>query len=117
MSGVAINALVRARPGREAALENWMGRLIARIRSDGEGVVAFGFYRTATPGDYVCVEQYESPAAALHHLHSVGALLAELADLTEAAGAPLQVCGDLSTELRALYAPWNPVFLPPVATA
>lgn len=115
MSGIAIYARLRAKPGAEAALESWMAELIERVRAGDPGTVAFCFHRDAVTGDYVCMEHYRDAAAVEGHFANVADLLARLPAISDPGDRPVEVCGDLSPALRDHYLPWNPRFMSPVA--
>ncbi len=115
MSGIAIHARMRAKPGQEAALESWMRELIERVRTGDPGTLAFGFHRDTVTGEYICMEHYRDAEAVEGHFHNVADLLARLPAITDPGDQPLEVCGDLTPALRDHYLPWNPRFMSPVA--
>ena len=115
MSGIAIHARLRAKPGSEPALESWMHELIERVRTGDPGTLAFGFHRDAATGDYVCIEHYRDAEAVEGHFRNVADLLAKLPEIVEPGDEPVEVCGDLSPAIREHYLPWNPRFYSPVA--
>ena len=115
MSGIAIHARLKAKSSREDDLEAWMQEIVERIRAGDPGTTAFGFYKDAASGGYVCIEQYRDADSVVAHFGNVADLLQKLGDLVEPGDEPVEVCGNLSPEIREHYIPWNPRFLTPVA--
>jgi quinol monooxygenase YgiN len=110
MSTIFVRGVLRVVPGREAALEEWIGRICEKMRVGDPGTIFFEFARD-DQGRYLTSECYADSDAAIGHFHNVEALLAELLGLIEDSGVPLEVWGDPSPELRAHYDEWGPVYM------
>jgi quinol monooxygenase YgiN len=102
----------RARAKDVARFEAWSAELVEKIRSTDKGTVAFGVY-PAGGGEYIFLELYENSEAALSHLANVGSLLERMGDVAEITAA-LEVYGDISDQLREVYAGWNAQVAPPL---
>jgi quinol monooxygenase YgiN len=107
-STLQVVARLKALPGREAELDELIGQFVSIVGDKDPGTRAFGFYRDRDANQYVAIESYESSEAAAAHVGNVGHLFEKLGGLVDPeGGAPLQVYGDPSDEVRELYAPFG----------
>jgi quinol monooxygenase YgiN len=97
-------ARLKAREGREQEAEQLFEQLVTTVSERDPGTLSYGFYR-ASPGEYVAVEVYESSEATMAHIANVEHL--RLFDVVELTAS--EVYGDLSHELRDIYAPFGPL--------
>lgn len=114
MSGLKIYARMKAKPGHEAALEDWCRATVEKVRSDPH-TVAFGFYRDEATGHVVVLEHYFNAEAAIGHMKNVAGNLGVLRPLLDLDEHLLHVFGDITPEIRAHYDSWKPVYFPEIA--
>ncbi|HVY84282.1 MAG TPA: antibiotic biosynthesis monooxygenase [Caulobacterales bacterium] len=110
MSKVWVKGRARAKDVRK--FEAWASELVEKIRTTDKGTLAFGVY-PAGGGEYIFLELYKDSEAALSHLGNVGELLGRMGDVAEIT-APLEVYGDINSQLRETYAAWNAVVMAPL---
>jgi quinol monooxygenase YgiN len=114
MSGTKIYARMKAKPGQEAALEDWCRKTVEAVKSDPH-TVAFGFYRDEATGHVVVLEHYFDAAAAICHMKNVSGNLGDLLPLIDLDEHLLCVHGDVTPEIRDHYASWGAVYFPEIA--
>lgn len=114
MSGLKIHARMKAKPGQEAALDDWCRATVEKVKSDPH-TVAFGFYRDAETGHVVVLEHYFDAEAALGHMTNVAGNLGDLLPLLDMNEHLLQVFGDITPAIRDHYAAWGPTYFEEIA--
>jgi quinol monooxygenase YgiN len=115
MSKIWVKGHARAKDGDTARFEKWAAELVDKIRSSDPDTLAFGVYPTGSNDEYVFLELYADSSAAMGHFANVGPLLGRMGDVADPTGAPLEVYGHISDELREAYAAWGPVVLAPAS--
>jgi len=114
MSGLKIYARMKAKPGLEAAVEEWCRGTVEKVKSDPH-TVAFGFYQDTVTGHIVVLEHYFDAAAAIGHMKNVADNLAKLRPLLNFDEHMVQVFGDITPEIRDHYSSWKASFFPEIA--
>ena len=114
MSKVWVKGRARAKNGDVKRFEAWAAELVAKISASDPDTLAFGVYPTGENDEYVFLELYKDSQAAIGHMANVGPLLQRMGDVADQTGDPLEVYGEVSDELRDMYAAWNAKVLAPV---
>jgi quinol monooxygenase YgiN len=112
-SSIFVRGRLTPKPGKEAEFDAIVEQFVKEVGEGDPGTLGFGFYRDAE-GGYVVMEHYESAETAVGHCANVGHLFAPLGELV-GTSEPLQVHGEPNDELRELWKPFGPVYLPTIA--
>jgi quinol monooxygenase YgiN len=98
---ITVRAELRVLPGRRNEFVD-VAMALAEATSDEAGMLRYDWYSSADPTEFVVIEEYADPDAALAHNQHCEALLVRVAELAEMTSAHLH--GALGPALEAWVA-------------